>query len=172
MQWAPDRVVSCSSPSLPELPNSWDAYFASTSCPYITQPSLLRTMVSIGLSIPLTILDALQRFAISPSTIGSKLVVHVLGAQVDFEVKFGARAFEEVMHQLPWVKELVVEFVGPETGATDARAVSMETCPACARAGKKRIYGMSKSVSLIGHFISVYPGLLHFIQLVLSRFCF
>lgn len=145
VHWAPDRVLPDDN-SMPKLPRSWDAYFASTECPYVNMPPLLRTMVSIGLSMPLTILDALRRFSVEPSSIGSKLVIHVLGAQMDFEMKYGGMAFEEIMHQLPWVKELVVEFVGPETGAVDASKISMPTCPACSHAGKARTYGMSKCV--------------------------
>jgi hypothetical protein len=101
-------------------------------------------MVSIGLSMPLTILDALQRFLVEPSSIGTKMVIHVLGAQMDFEMKYGGMAFEEIMHQLPWIKELVVDFVGPMTGAMDADEIPMDTCKACSRAGKKRTYSMSK----------------------------
>lgn len=106
----------------------------------------MRTMVTIALSMPLTILEALQRFSVTPTSIGSKMVVHVLGAQVDFEIKYGAMAFEEIMHQLPWVKELVVEFIGPCAGSMRAGDIPMDTCSKCRAAGRSRIYRMSKSV--------------------------
>jgi splicing suppressor protein 51 len=147
VHWAPDRVLPDAS-SMPKLPLSWDAYFASTDCPYISAAPLLRTMVSIGLSMPLTILDALQRFSVELSSISSKMVIHVLGAQMDFEMKYGGMAFEEIMHQLPRIKELVVHFVGPETGAMDADEIPMSTCQICSRTGKTRTYRMSKYVWL------------------------
>lgn len=99
--------------------------------------------------MPLTILDALQRFSLTPTSIGSKMVVHVLGAQIDFEIKYGAMAFEEIMHQLPWVKELVVEFIGPHAGSMDGGDIPMDTCSKCRQAGRQRTYRMSKSVFFI-----------------------
>ena len=143
VHWAPNRILPATI-SLPTLPDSWDAYYASTDCPNIYAPPLLRTMVSVGLSMPLTILDALQRFSIEPSSIGLKMVIHVLGAQMDFEMKYGGMAFEEIMHQLPWIKELLVDFIGPELGAMNSGEIRMDTCPTCTRAGRKRTYKMSK----------------------------
>jgi hypothetical protein len=143
VHWAPDHILP-NATSLPMLPGSWEAYYASTNCPYIFAPPLLRTMVSFGLSMPLTILDALQHFSTAPSSIGSKMVVHVLGAQMDFEMKYGGMAFEEIMHQLPWIKELVVVFVRPIIDTIDADEIPMKTCMACSRAGKKRTYSTSK----------------------------
>lgn len=143
MHWAPDRILP-NATSLPMLPGSWEAYYASTECPYISVPPLMRTMVSIGLSMPLTILDALQRFSTTPSSIGSKMVIHILGAQMDFEMKYGGMTFEEIMHQLPWIKDLILVFVGPMVDTTGAVEIPMKTCMACSRAGKKRAYSMSK----------------------------
>ena len=94
--------------------------------------------------MPLTIIDAFQRLSLDPSSIGSRVVIHVLGAQLDFEMKYGGMAFEEIMHQLPWIKELVVDFIGPLTGVMDADEIPMATCMTCSQAGKKRIYKMSK----------------------------
>jgi len=71
------------------------------------------------------------------------MVVHVLGAQIDFEIKYGAMAFEEIMHQLPWVKELVVEFIGPHAGSMDGGDIPMDTCSKCRQAGRQRTYRMS-----------------------------
>lgn len=101
-------------------------------------------MVTVSLSIPMTILDALHRFSIPPSSIGSKMVIHVLGATMEFEMDYGGASFEEIMHQLPWVKELVVVFVGPETQIMGSGSRDMETCPNCQSAGKKRTYVVHK----------------------------
>ena len=94
--------------------------------------------------MPLTIIDTLKHFSVGPSSIGSKMVIHVLGAQVDFEMKYGGMAFEEIMHQLPWINELYVDFVGPETGAMESGEIPMDMCPSCRKAGRKRTYRMSK----------------------------
>jgi len=72
------------------------------------------------------------------------MAIHVLGAQMDFEMKYGSMAFEEIMHQLPWIKELVINFIGPKIGAMESGDIYMDMCPTCATAGKKRIYRMSK----------------------------
>ena len=142
--WAPDRILSVSAPLFSELPESWDVYFASTNCPYLARPSILRTMLTISLSMPLTILSALRRFSIPPSSIGPKLIVHVVGGKMDFEMQYGGMAFEELMHQVSWVRELVVVFVGPEIGAQDASEIPMDCCPKCSLAGRRRTYVVSK----------------------------
>ena len=147
--WAPERILSASMPSLPDLPKSWEEYFASTDCPYISQPSMLRTMLTISLSMPLTILSALHRFSIPQSSIGPKLIIHLVGGTMDFEMQYGGMAFEELMHQIPWVRELLVVFVGPESGAQDANEIPMDCCPECSRAGRKRTYAISKQVSIV-----------------------
>lgn len=128
-------------------------------------------MVTIGLSMPLTILDALQRFSLTPTSIGSKLVIHILGAQMDFEMTYGAMAFEEIMHQLPWVTELLVEFIGPLAGSGHAGEIPMDTCPRCKEMGRRRVYRMSKSVFFLFSFCRVFSRVLPQFQHVLSRFC-
>ncbi|KAF7974783.1 hypothetical protein HWV62_11265 [Athelia sp. TMB] len=145
IQWAPDRVLAgsaSSSPTLPALPSSWEAYFDTTSCPYTSNPSILRTMLTISLYMPLTILNALHSFKIVP---GPRMVVHVLGARMDFEMQYGGMAFEELMHQLPWVQELVLELIGPAVG-TDDSTIPMDCCPKCTRAGRKRTYKVANAL--------------------------
>lgn len=72
------------------------------------------------------------------------MTVHVLGGTVDFEMNYGGMAFEELMHQMPWVQELVIVFIGPESGMQDAREIRMDCCPKCSGAGRKRTYAVSK----------------------------
>lgn len=93
--------------------------------------------------MPLTILGALHRFKIVPDP---RMVVHVLGARVDFEMNYGGMAFEEIMHQLPWVQEIVVELIRPELGADNASEIPMECCPRCTRAGRKRTYKIANAL--------------------------
>jgi hypothetical protein len=117
---------------------SWPSFnhFKST-------PSLLRTILSTYLTIPLTILDALYRMDL-PS-IGDKLIVHVLGAEERFELKNEGVIFEEILHQLPFLGELAVEFVGPEVGDNVAGYdVPMTACVACTASGKRMNYTKSK----------------------------
>jgi hypothetical protein len=106
-----------------------------TSNSYKSTPSLLRTILSTYLTIPLTILDALHRFEL-PS-VGDKLIIHIIGAEEHFELKNEGKIFEEIVHQLPFLRELDVEFIGPEVGDHDAdHGMAMVTCATCAVLGK------------------------------------
>jgi hypothetical protein len=111
------------------------SFLALTGTSYKSTPSLLRTILSTYLTIPLTILDALHRFEL-PS-VGDKLTIHILGAEEHFELKNEGKIFEEIVHQLPFLRELAVEFIGPEVGDQDAdHGVTMVTCATCAASGK------------------------------------
>lgn len=53
-------------------------------------------MLTPALTIPLTILDSMKKFGMTPASIGDSLVIHLVGAEVEYEHLYGAMALEEV----------------------------------------------------------------------------
>jgi hypothetical protein len=119
------------------------SFLAITTKIYKSTPSLLRTILSSYLTIPLTILDALYRFDL-PTTV-DRLVIHILGAEEHFKLKNTGSIFEEIVHQLPFLQELAVEFIGLEVrDQTANHSVPMATCAACTALGKRVNYAHTK----------------------------
>ncbi|KAF5354505.1 hypothetical protein D9758_012406 [Tetrapyrgos nigripes] len=94
---------------------------------------------SRGLSMPLTILYALQKLHGEDQVWTSKdtLVIHIMGASISKEM-MSAQLFEEILHRIPNVKTLKLVLIGPEV--PDSGSVEMETCPDCTRKRRKRIH--------------------------------
>ncbi|KAK7455903.1 hypothetical protein VKT23_010942 [Stygiomarasmius scandens] len=96
---------------------------------------------SIGLSMPMTILYALQKLNGEDESWTKKdtLIIHILGASISTEL-MNAQLFEEILHRLPELKTLKLILVGPELNVQDSRPVDMDTCPDCRRKGRKRTH--------------------------------
>jgi len=45
---------------------------------------------------------------------------------MDFEMKYGGMAFEEIMHQLPWIKEFARGLYWPGAWAMNSGEIRME----------------------------------------------
>jgi hypothetical protein len=72
------------------------------------------------------------------------LVVHVLGAEERFELRDDGIIFEEIIHQLPFLIELSVLFIGPSVGDHVADHDVPVVSHAVTAPGKKVNYSMSK----------------------------
>lgn len=114
--WSPDRILS----TLTKLPSSWADYFKLVKAPFLSLEAARvfeRTMATHAMSLPLTLLHALERFDLSARFANASnrkdLVVHLLGAEAAYEAEVGAMHFEEVLHFLPGVKTLRLVMVGP-----------------------------------------------------------
>lgn len=90
----------------------------------------------------LTILDALHRFDFFLTSAREELVIHVTGVERGFD-SFNSLGdvkimFEEVAHQLPYIKRMVVNFVGPRVElGVDGHDVPLATCATCTASGKR-----------------------------------
>lgn len=94
------------------------------------------------MSPALTVLDALHRFNFATTFISDKLVIHALGLEAE---QYHQIIFEEVAHQLPSVKRLVVNFVGPQVGQhVNDQEELCATCEACRVAGRVVTFVKSK----------------------------
>ncbi|KAL8277102.1 hypothetical protein RQP46_010530 [Phenoliferia psychrophenolica] len=100
-----------------------------------------------ALSLPLTILAAMERFGLFPSysnpAAPKDLTIHIPGASMDYEFAAGAMALEEIMHYLPGVKTLNILMVGPWMEEKVIGAQSYDTCPPCGQLGRKRMIELS-----------------------------
>lgn len=94
-EWVPSRIRESSS-SLPDLPSSWDEYFLQGKCPYIDTRNVTSKILSPVLSIPLTIMESMRKFGMTPDSIGSKLLIHVIGADMQYEAGPALHSYEEV----------------------------------------------------------------------------
>lgn len=108
--WAPDRVHTT---DVPPLPSTFEQYLHDVGAPAPEGHPLRRTMLEHALSLPLTVLGALERFGLFPKYSKPKdkntLTIHVLGAVFDYEPVAGGMAFEEVCPSFefsasPWLK--------------------------------------------------------------------
>ncbi|CAG8689860.1 325_t:CDS:1, partial [Dentiscutata heterogama] len=108
--------------------------------PQFNQLDALCRVITNTLSLPLTILSALERFY-SRSQLRSfdDLVVHFIGAG-KYEVS-ALMSFEEIMHILPNIKTLQLILIGIEL-SSKIIGVSLQCCPRCTKANRKRIYSL------------------------------
>ena len=124
------------------LPASWDDYLASWDCD--APPPFDRTMTTLSLSFPLTVIAAierfelLQRFDASVSGPITELEVHLVGAEVEVELALAGPTWEQLLHRLPSVKRLRLVFVGPGIKPGEQGTVDHDCCPKCTRAGRTR----------------------------------
>lgn len=153
--WSPSRVLS-SPPS--SLPPSWNTWFVSLNRSEPQNPSLIpwmrTTQTTPSLSIPLTILAALERLYNGGLVQVNKLetfVIHVVGVE-DYEIAYAAMAWEEILHQLPGVRELKLVLIGPRNVVSEetvrAGWIELECCPSCTRKGRSRVSRFAKTTWL------------------------
>ncbi|KZV88916.1 hypothetical protein EXIGLDRAFT_162085 [Exidia glandulosa HHB12029] len=149
LRYGTPRVLSPSSPAFdPSSFPAWSAYIQTLDLPGpLSLPSVINTIVTRQLSLPLTILAALQRFGILAELQASPvetLTIHLIGAERNYELIVGALAAEEILHVLPGVKTLEWFMVGPSMGKVgndDENIADVESCPECEKAGRKRRIG-------------------------------
>lgn len=95
-----------------DLPDSAMTILAPTGHPYSRTPALLRSVIASCMSVQLTTLYAVDRFGFS-ETSGNTLVLHIIGANELSGLHYKKKFFGEIMHQLPYLKSLVVEVINP-----------------------------------------------------------
>ncbi|RIB05735.1 hypothetical protein C2G38_2218839 [Gigaspora rosea] len=136
--WAPEEWDE--SYIYPPLPKDWNSYLKWRKAPQFNQLDAICRVITNTLSVPLTILSALERFY-SRNQLRSfdDLVVHLIGAG-KYEV-LALMSFEEIMHILPNIKTLQLILIGIELPSKTI-GVSLQCCPRCTKANRKRIYSL------------------------------
>lgn len=139
--WCPERVVRTDTP----LPADWNTYGNSVKAPHrnVRNGELERVFFQHSMSVPLTIVAALERFGLrskfSDASDPKDLTVHLLGAEVDYEIMMVGFAYEEITHLLPGVKRLRLVFVGPTLNVESEGVDEQQCCPSCVRDERTRI---------------------------------
>ncbi|EJD50897.1 hypothetical protein AURDEDRAFT_112021 [Auricularia subglabra TFB-10046 SS5] len=145
-RFCPERLLT-SPPPASILSNGWENYLPAISLPdRLQDPAIISTVITRQLSLPLTILAAMQRFGLIDkfATGEHTLRIHLIGAERNYELVAGGLACEELMHVLPGVKTLEWTMVGPSMGRLgDANEATSEVdcCPPCKAHGRRRILG-------------------------------
>ncbi|KAF5329763.1 hypothetical protein D9619_009281 [Psilocybe cf. subviscida] len=145
-RWAPKRTMSKWT-SLTGV--DWSDYESELKNEFgdrVAADSMLKPMlraVTEGMSMPLTMLWALEILNGEDLSWTKKdvLNIHVLNATA--KEAFYADIFEEILHRLPEVKTLNLNFIGPElTVVAGSKLVTapMKSCPDCSRTGRKRVH--------------------------------
>jgi splicing suppressor protein 51 len=119
----------------------------------------VRAMMFESLSIPITILSALET-VISDLPSRRSLAIHVVGAAGREQKRRGA--MEELLHLLPKLKDLQITFVGPEVilQMADDEGVN-RACPNCPNRKRTMLaYSMPYHQYLDGHQITGKPDLI------------
>jgi len=145
----PERLLRTAFESFPK---SWEEYFRARFLGSYPErladlPSGLFPATTRLLTQPVTCLYAMYRFGISHFQKIQDLTIHVVGA--DIEEVPATCVWEEIMHCLPHVRNLTVQFVGPEackalkppTKDYPTEPV-MSVCPECTAKGRQRLVGM------------------------------
>ncbi|KAJ8075506.1 hypothetical protein PM082_021136 [Marasmius tenuissimus] len=110
-------------------------------------PPSLRA-ISVGLSMPMTILYALQRLNADEEWARKpELTIHVIGASSEKEVP-AAVVFDEILHRLPELEHLRLVFVGPDIKhvikalrrPNTLKPEYMDPCEGCLRQNRKRTH--------------------------------
>ena len=94
----------------------------------------MRAVIASVYSPILTILDAIRRFQLSLSSI-DEMVIHFLEFENNMIGSEDFFLFEEIMHQLPKTKTLVLKFVGHARNMN----IEGEMCNSCRTLGRKMI---------------------------------
>ncbi|KAL0069693.1 hypothetical protein AAF712_003351 [Marasmius tenuissimus] len=151
-QWAPERHLSTWR-SLRTGPNCWEEEFEASLqkelgayCEFpLTLASFMRG-ASEGLSIPMTILYALQKLSSSNDwTRKRSLTLHLLGAAGKESETEYLRVLDEILHRLPQLKYLHLVMINPGLSHIPVPAQA-PPCPVCVKDQKQRtheIHGMS-----------------------------
>ncbi|KLO10578.1 hypothetical protein SCHPADRAFT_906729 [Schizopora paradoxa] len=142
--WFPMRRRTEYSP----LPSSWQEWFADPS--NLSPPDssqILNKIRTRQLSIPMSILHGMELFDKADADLSSlltrtELEIVVLGA-MEYELLFdGSACFEELLHNLPSVRRLILRFVGPNVrfgmigpDGTLKEALDWDLCTLCKEKG-------------------------------------
>jgi splicing suppressor protein 51 len=135
------------------LPPDWQAYASSVQAPHrnAKHGELERAFFQHSLSIPLTIVAALDRFGLrskyTDRTDKKDLAIHLIGAEVEFELMSVGFVYEEITHLLPGVKRLRIVFVGPSLNVENETVQEQECCPVCQEDERSRMFECRKYVS-------------------------
>lgn len=134
----PEQCLSKPEP----LPDNWTDYLSSWDCD--APPPFERTMTTLSLSFPLTVIAAIERFGLlerfdpPTSTPVRELEIHLIGAEVEVELVISGPTWEQLLHRLPTVKRLRLVLVGPSIKAGEQGTIHHDCCPTCTRAGRTR----------------------------------
>ncbi|CAG8502346.1 16094_t:CDS:1 [Acaulospora colombiana] len=133
--WAPEEWDE--SAIYPPLPKDWNGYFKWRKNSQFIHLDALCGVITNNLSLPLTILSALERFYIRSKLRSLEdLIIHIIGAS-QYEI-LALMTFEEIMHVLPNIKTLRIIFVGLELPMKNP-GMTLQCCPRCANSDRKRI---------------------------------
>lgn len=151
--WSPSRVLSSPPTSLPP---SWDSWLAKINLSEPDNPARLpwmrATQMTPSLSIPLTILAGLMRLYKGGLVEVNKfetLCIHVVGYE-HYEWNYTKFVWEEILHQLPGVRNLKLVMIGPDFpfAAEEEAWIELECCPKCIAKGRTRAQRNVKSTWL------------------------
>ncbi|KLO19478.1 hypothetical protein SCHPADRAFT_63910 [Schizopora paradoxa] len=175
--WVPARRKIRITPLLSNLtPASsppWERWFAdpSTMFPFDVMDLELTTMrmLTKSLSLPLTILNAIQHFDNIPTVASpplsqpgpsapcrpglllaerSSLEIHIIGATAYDIFGGGGYVYEELLHSLPACTRLTLRFIGPALreintfGRRQEEEYAVQNCGDCRARGIERIHGL------------------------------
>lgn len=138
--FTPEETLAKPMETFPE--DGWESYF-KIRCPDMyaysrngmLPPEFLPASTH-ALSQPVTCLYGMYQHSIERFNSLPKLSVHVVGASTSYELP-ATCIWEEILHCLPAIKKIQIDFVGPEARSIlnsdeDKYAVTeMEVCPTC-----------------------------------------
>lgn len=175
--WVPARRKIRNTPILSNLtPASsppWERWFAdpSTMFPFDVMELELATMrmLTKGLSLPLTIINAIHQFDSIPTVASpplsqagpsllrgpglllsdrSTMEIHIIGATSYDVFGGGGYVYEELLHSLPACTRLTLRFIGPGLhdvstfGRRQEEEFAVDSCHDCRARGIERIHGL------------------------------
>ena len=141
--------------ALESFPGSWDDYFALRSEDHrryaragVPLPDVVAddfTTITRSQSQPVTCLYAMYQFGISTFlNKGGNLRIDVVGA--DSYESPPTHIWEEILHMLPTIKRLTINFVGPNAcqalEVNEYETAPVECCPTCTLNHRERHVGM------------------------------
>ncbi|RHZ69731.1 hypothetical protein Glove_279g27 [Diversispora epigaea] len=133
--WAPEEWDE--SAIYPPLPKDWNGYFKWRKNSQFIQLDTLCRVITNSLSLPLTILSALERFYTRHNLRSlEEMVIHIIGAS-QYEI-LALMTFEEIMHVLPNIKILRIILIGLEMPQQNS-GIPLSCCSRCTEANRKRI---------------------------------
>ncbi|CAG8456680.1 4786_t:CDS:2 [Acaulospora morrowiae] len=133
--WAPEEWDA--NAIYPPLPKDWNGYFKWRKNSQFIHLDALCGVITNNLSLPLTILSALERFYVRSKLRSLEdLTIHIIGAS-QYEI-FALMTFEEIMHVLPKIKTVRIIMVGFELPGQN-HGIDLQCCSRCTNSGRKRI---------------------------------
>lgn len=121
-----------------EVTHDWAPYLNPTGQCLTLTPSLQRMAPAIALSPALTVIDAYRMLRLEPASFSPQMLIHILGDEENTNLHRRVAIFEEIMHQLPAIRDLAVEFIGLRSGSEALESgVPQMVCPACRYYGRR-----------------------------------